>query len=57
MRARRLWLGFGEGDAYRGAAGGWRRLDRRWSSSGEDAQPGNVHAEERVLVVVSMTSR
>jgi hypothetical protein len=50
-------LGFGEGVAYRGCLGGRQGLVQRWSGSEGDVQPGEVHAEEMVLAVVSKASR
>jgi hypothetical protein len=43
--------------AYRRVAGGRRWLDRRWRGPGEDVQPGDVHAEEMALAMMSTTSR
>jgi hypothetical protein len=49
MRAQRRWLGFGGCDAYRGAAGGQRRLDRQRYGLEGKMHPGNVHAEAGVM--------
>jgi hypothetical protein len=38
-------------------AGGRRQSDRQRSYSGDEGRPMDLHAEEMLLAVVSMTSR